>query len=126
MFYKHTSLQARFAGLPPSTAGLLGGLAPSGFALASRPFRASRSHLACFARANFALTRCSLRSKMFRRKKKCVWIDSKYSETRKHAKKNFYPFDPLARSAKPEQRSTTLPNPCHPQGPKECLCQVSC
>ena len=44
-----TSLQARDADLPASPAGLLGRFAPSGFALASR------SHLARFALARFAL-----------------------------------------------------------------------
>ena len=50
MFCLATSLQARYADLPASPAGLLGRFAPSGFAL-----RASRSHLARSARARFAL-----------------------------------------------------------------------
>ena len=63
------------------------------------------------------------------RKKKYVSIDSKCSETHRNAKKKFYPYDQFRaerRSAKPERRSATLPTPCHPQGPKECPCQVSC
>ena len=62
-------------------------------------------------------------------KNKCVSIDSKCSETHRNAIKNFLPLWPntrFARSAKPERRSATLPTPCHPQGPKECPCQVSC
>ena len=61
-------------------------LALRGYSVASLP-RASRSHLARFAHARFALSA----HKNFR-KKKCVSIDSKCSETRKNAKKNFLPF----------------------------------
>ena len=75
-----TSLQARYADLPVSPAGLLSHFAPSGFALASHSF-CSR-------------TFCALRSRKFL-KKKCVSIDSKCSETRKKCKKKNYPFDPL-------------------------------
>ena len=50
----------------------------------------SRSHLACLARAHFAL--CAHENF---HKKKCVSIDSKCSETHKNAHKIFYPFDPL-------------------------------
>ena len=60
-------------------------------------------------------------------KNKCVSIDSKYSETHRNAKKKFFlPLWHIARSAKREWQSATLPTPCHPQGPKECPCQVSC
>ena len=100
--FKNTSLQARDADLPASPAGLLGRFAPSGFAL---PARISLASLARVSR--FALT------KIFE-KKKCVSIDSKCSETRKNAKKIFYPFDRLRverRSAKSERRSATLPTP---------------
>ena len=69
MFYKLTSLHARYADLPASPAGLLGRFAPSGFARVSR----------------FALT------KIFE-KKKCVSIDSKCYETRKNEKINFLHF----------------------------------
>ena len=82
-----TSLQARSADLPASPAGLLGRFAPSGFALCARISLASLAHV-----SRFALT------KIFE-KKKCVSIDSKCSETRKNAKKNFFtPFDPLRAS----------------------------
>ena len=148
--YQIISLQARFAGLPTSPVGLLGRFAPSGFALASRLLRsrAFRAH------------------ENFRKKKGVrVSIDSKCSETRKNAKKNFFTaFDPLraakftkifekisvsqstrntlkriemqkkiflplwhiARSSKREWQRANLTTPCHPQGPKECPCQVSC
>ena len=67
----------------------------------------TRSHLARFARARF-----TLRAHENFRKKKCVSIDSKCSETHKNAKKNFYPFDSfLARSEHSERRSATLPTP---------------
>ena len=58
--FRITSLQARYANLPASPAGLLGRFTPSGFALA------------------------------FRRKQKRVSIDSKCSETHRNAKKNLF------------------------------------
>ena len=75
-----TSLQARYADLPASPAGLLGRFAPLGFALRARISLASLAHV-----SRFALT------KIFE-KKKCVSIDSKCSETRKNAKKFFLPL----------------------------------
>ena len=71
----------------------------------------TRSHLARFARARFAL-----RAHENFRKKKCVSIESKCFETHRNAKKkkkkkkkkNFLPLGPItrfARSAKPERRS---------------------
>ena len=56
----------------------------------------TRLHLARFARARFALRA----HENFRKKKKCVSIDSKCSETHRNAKKKKkkkknYPFDPL-------------------------------
>ena len=53
----------------------------------------TRSHLARFARARFAL-----RAHENFRKEKCVSIDLKCSETHKNAKKYFYPFDRLRAS----------------------------
>ena len=67
--------------------------------------------------SGFALTSCLLCSRAFcahenfKKKVPYVSIDSKCSETH---------------SAKPERRRETLPTPCHPQGPKECPCPVSC
>ena len=61
-------------------------LALRGYSVASLP-RASRSHLARFARARFAL-----RAHKIFQKKKCVSIDSKFSESRKNAKKFFLPL----------------------------------
>ena len=90
-----TSLQARFASLPASPAGLLGRFAPSGFTLRACFL------LALLARVlRFALPSCSFCLRVFRAsnsrkfsKKKCVSINSKCSETRKNAKKKkFCPF----------------------------------
>ena len=60
----------------------------------------TRSHLARFARARFALRA----HENFREKKKCVLIDTKCSETHRNAKKKkkkkkkIYPFDQLRAS----------------------------
>ena len=106
-----TSLQARYANLPASPAGLLGRFAPLGFALPS-----------CSLHSRAI---CASRSQKFS-KKRCVSIDSKCSETCKNAKKKVNPLTHYALHAKRKRRSATLSTPCHPQGPKECPCQVSC
>ena len=78
--YIYTSLQARYADLPASPAGLLGRFAPSGFALRARISLALLAY-----NSRFALT------KIFE-KKKCVSIDSKCSETHRNAKKKILPL----------------------------------
>ena len=73
-------------------------LALRGYSVASLPraLRFARSHLACFA--HDGLTRARFASLENFRKKKCVSIDSKCSETQRNAKNKFYPFDPLRAS----------------------------
>ena len=39
---------------------------------------------------------------------------------------HLWPITRFACTAKREWRGATLPTQCHPQGPKECPCQVSC
>ena len=73
--------------------------------------------------------RFELRARENFRKKKCVSIDSKCSETHRNAKMNFlslWSITCFARSAKLGRRSANLSTPSHPQDPKECPWQVSC
>ena len=73
--------------------------------------RALYSRLARFAHTRFAYM------KIFKRKK-CVSIDSKRSETHSNAKKSLplWPITRFARSAKPERQSATLPTTMSPLG----------